>query len=138
MNDTYIHEEDNYLDQLKNLKGPVNTSPTWDLTRLDAFKYAVEREFANFPWKAKIIWEVKNKIDLEITVSTADFGHISTNFPIKTIYDSDCPKNLPLQLRVLFEKQFLYKIKNLEKTIKQLKKKEKHEPSTALEPRKTE
>jgi hypothetical protein len=113
--------ETDFSSELKKL--PSNfVEPSWNLSRIDAFKIATEQEFtANFPWKNKIEWDFfrgdLGKKMLKLTVKIPIFGVISTELNLSYIHDLNCPKNLPYQLRIAFEKRFIRKIDKIEKEL---------------------
>lgn len=103
--------------------------PSWNTTKIEMFKRAVELEFSkDFPYKYKITWDRESGINgehvLNMTVNTLDWGQISSQLNVEMIKNNKYPKTFHIQLKDAFKKKFLEKIENIKSKLQKARQEE--------------
>ena len=110
--------DSSFVKQLTTYKSSWD-EPSWNTTKIEMFKKAVELEFVkDFPYKYKITWDRESGINgehvLTLTVNTSDWGMLSTQITIEMLKNNKYPKTFHIQLKDAFKKKFQEKIEKLQ------------------------
>jgi hypothetical protein len=122
-NEEFDNDKSQFIKQLHEFKGSWD-EPSWSPNKIELFKHAVENSFLSFPYKHKIKWDrdfgINGEHVLNLTISTIDWGQISTQLNIEMIKTVKYGKDFPQQLKQAFERRFKDKITKIKIRIKEL------------------